>query len=205
MLPTSFPKYNAFFQNLFPQRMEFNCWGFPDENESISTERVVPLRYYWRPQKWCFFNKVWRKRGSHFWSISRILSSSEWTSSPTPLVLQNRTYLALNLTKTDKTKYYIPTARMPTSQEAFAWRSSLYNWSNQLCYVLFIPFVQIILCGHLWTIMFLVSRWYTSISDGLVCSDVAPIWNCRMVEPWLQSLRHQFNSILSNLIYFCCI
>ena len=79
MLPTSFPKYNAFFQNPFPQRTEFNCWGFPDENESIilkicwwwvscnwqewdsrpvvnwiilqCTERVVPLSYYWRFQK----------------------------------------------------------------------------------------------------------------------------------------------------------
>ena len=63
----------------------------------------------------------------------------------------------------------MPLGRRQTSQEEFAWQSSLYNWSNQLHYVvLFIPFVQIISCGHLWPIMFLVSRWYTSISDGLV-------------------------------------
>ena len=69
----------CFFQNPFSQRTEFNCWGFPDENESIilkicwwwvscnwqewdsrpvvnwiilqCTERVVPLSYYWRFQK----------------------------------------------------------------------------------------------------------------------------------------------------------
>ena len=67
----------------------------------------------------------------------------------------------------DQTKFYISTAFAPkarrlTSKETFAWRSSLYKFSNQLCYVvLFNPFVQFILCGHLWTIMFLVSRWYT--------------------------------------------
>ena len=106
-----------------------------------------------------------------------------------PLVLQNRSNLALNLTKPDKTKYYIPTARMPTSQEAFAWRSSLYNWSNQLCYVLFIPFVQIILFGHLWTIiMFTViylHLWWTCFSMNLslrfsyiLWPILVYIWNC---------------------------
>ena len=36
-----------------------------------------------------------------------------------------------------------------TSQEACAWRSSQYDWSNQLCFVvLFNPFVQIIPCDR---------------------------------------------------------